>query len=86
MPLKEVLLRGSWYPAKSIHREDLGNLSVGSDADVAILGLESGKFGFVDAANNRIEGDRKFTAEVTIRGGKVVWDLNGLAATAFDKK
>ena len=83
MPLKDVLLRGSWYPAKSIKREDLGNLSVGADADVAILGLEKGKFGFVDAANNRIDGDRKFTAEVTIRDGKVVWDLNGLSANSF---
>ncbi len=86
MPLKDILLRGSWYPARSIEREDLGNLSVGSNADVAILGLEKGRFGFVDAANNRIEGDLKFTAEVTIRRGKVVWDLNGLAATAYKIK
>lgn len=86
MPLKDVLLRGSWYPARSIKREDLGNLSVGSDADVAILGLEKGRFGFVDAGNNRIEGDRKFTAEVTIRNGKVVWDLNGLSAKIYKNK
>jgi len=86
MPLKDVLLRGSWYPAKSIKREDLGNLSVGSNADVAILGLAFGQFGFVDAANNRIDGDRKLIAEVTIRGGKVVWDLNGLSAKAFIEK
>lgn len=86
MPLNEVLLRGSWYPAKSIKREDLGNLSVGAEADIAILGLVTGSFGFVDAANNRIKGDRKLTAEVTIRGGKVVWDLNGLSAKAFAGK
>ena len=86
MPLTDVLLRGSWYPAKSIEREDVGNLGVGSDADVAILGLEKGRFGFVDAANNRIEGDSKFTAEVTIRNGKVVWDLNGLSAKAYKNK
>jgi len=86
MPLNEVLLRGSWYPAKSIKREDLGNLSVGAQADVAILGLTTGKFGFIDAANNRIDGDRKLTAEITIREGKVVWDLNGLSAKAFAEK
>lgn len=86
MPLNEVLLRGSWYPARSIEREDLGNLSIGSVADVAILGLKNGKYGFVDAGNNRIDGDQKFTAELTIRGGKVVWDLNGLSAQAFDDK
>lgn len=86
MPLKDVLLRSSWYPAKSINREDLGNLSVGAGADVALLGLATGIFGFVDAANNRIDGDRKFSAEVTIRGGKVVWDLNGRSAKAFADK
>ena len=83
MPLKEVLLRGSWYPAKSIKREDLGNLSVGAVADVAILSLKTGKFGFVDARNNRIDGDRKFEAEMTIREGRISWDLNGLSANAF---
>lgn len=83
MPLKEILLRGSWYPAKSIKREDLGNLSVGTVADIAVLSVRTGKFGFIDARNNRIDGDRKFEAELTIRAGKVVWDLNGLAANAF---
>lgn len=83
MPLKEVLLRGSWNPAKAIGREDLGHLSVGAEADIVILGLKAGKFGFVDARNNRIAGDRKLEAELTIKAGKVVWDLNGLAAKSF---
>lgn len=84
MPLKEVLLRGTWNPAKAIGREDLGNLSVGTVADIAILGVKTGAFGFIDARNNRIGGDRKFEAELTIRAGKVVWDLNGLSAKAFE--
>ncbi len=83
MPLKEVLLRGSWNPAQAIRREDLGHLSVGGEADVAILGIKTGNFGFVDARNNRITGDRKLEAELTIRAGKVVWDLNGLSAKEF---
>ncbi len=86
MPLKDVLLRGSWNPAQAIGREDLGHLSVGAEADIALLALKSGKFGFVDARNNRISGDRKFEAELTIRAGKVVWDLNGLAAKSFKRK
>lgn len=83
MSLEEVLSRGSWYPAMSIKREDLGNLSEGSVADVAILGLQEGDFGFVDAGNNVIKGNRKFVAEVTIRDGRVVMDLNGLSANPF---
>jgi dihydroorotase len=86
MPLKEVLLRGSWYPAKAIKREDLGNLSPGSVADVAILSLRKGQFGFIDARNNGIKGDKKLEAEMTIREGKIVWDLNGLAAKPFERK
>lgn len=83
MPLKEAFLRGSWYPAKAIKREDLGNLGVGAVADVAVLRLKEGKFGFIDARNNRIEGDKKLEAELTIREGKIVWDLNGLAAKPY---
>lgn len=85
MPLNEVLIRGSWNPAKAIKREDLGNLSPGNVADVAILSLRKGKFGFIDARNNRINGDKKLEAEITIREGKIVWDLNGLAAKPFEK-
>jgi dihydroorotase len=83
MPMNEVFIRGTWSPAKAIGREDLGHLSVGAVADIAILGVRTGKFGFIDARNNRIEGDRKFEAEMTIRAGKVVWDLNGLAGNEF---
>jgi len=84
MPLKEVLLRGSWNPAKSIKREDLGNLSVGAVADIAVISVKKGKFGFVDARDNRIDGDRKLEAELTIRAGKVAWDLNGISAKKYE--
>lgn len=86
MPLKEVLIRGSYYPSKAIKREDLGNLSPGNVADVAILSLRSGEFGFIDARNNGIKGDKKLEAELTIREGKIVWDLNGMAAKPFERK
>jgi len=84
MPLKEVFLRGSYYPAKAIKRDDLGNLGPGNIADIAILSLRKGAFGFIDARNNSIRGDKKLEAELTIKGGKVVWDLNGLAAKPFE--
>lgn len=85
MPLKDVLLRGSWNPAQAIGREDLGNLSPGAVADIAVLRLREGDFGFVDAGGNRLSGNRKFDAELTLRAGKVVWDLNGLTAKEFEK-
>ena len=85
MSIPEVIARGSWNAAKSIKREDLGNLSEGSVADIAVLGIINGKFGFVDSGQNRIEGDRKLEAELTVRAGRIVWDLNGLAANTYTK-
>ena len=85
MSIPEVIARGSWNAAKSIKREDLGNLSEGSVADIAVLSIINGKFGFVDSGQNRIEGDRKLEAELTVRAGRIVWDLNGLAANKYNK-
>ncbi len=80
MKLQDVIVHATWNPALSIKRSDLGNLSVGSVADVSVLNLLNGKFGFVDAAGNRLDGNQKLEAELTIRAGKIVWDLNGLSA------
>lgn len=83
MTLPDIIARGSWNAAKSIKREDLGNLSEGSVADIAVLSVLTGKFGFVDSGNNKIEGNKKLEAELTIRGGRIIWDLNGLAANPY---
>lgn len=80
MNLTDVITRATWNSATSIKREDLGNLDVGSVADIAVLSLLNGKFGFIDAGGNRIEGDHKLEAELTVRAGKIVWDLNGISA------
>lgn len=83
MPLREVLTRATWYPARALQREDLGHLSVGAVADIAVVKVRAGSFGFVDAGGKRLEGTHKLEAELTFRAGKVVWDLNGLAARPF---
>ncbi len=85
MSLDEVILRSTWNPAKEIKHEELGNLSVGSPADVAVLRLEKGNFGFVDMHGARLRGNQKLTAELTLRDGRVVWDLNGITREDWDK-
>lgn len=80
MQMEDIILRATWNAAKSIKRYDLGNLSEGAVADIAVLSLINGKFGFIDAGGNKLEGNRKLESELTIRGGKIVWDLNGIAA------
>jgi dihydroorotase len=84
MSIQEIIARGTWKPALSIKRPDLGNLSEGSEADVTLIKILKGEFGFVDSGNNRLEGTQKLEAEMTIRGGRIVWDLNGLGATKFN--
>ena len=83
MSLEDVVLRATWNAAKAIHHEGLGNLSEGAVADIAVLSLQNGKFGFVDAGGYRLDGNKKLEAELTIRAGKIVWDLNGLSAKPF---
>jgi len=78
LSLDEVVARSTWNPAREIHREEFGNLSVGAPADVAVLRLEQGQFGFTDMYGARLRGDRKLACELTLRGGKVVYDLNGI--------
>ncbi len=79
-PLSEVIRMSTWNPAKEIKRPRLGNLDVGADADVAVLRVDRGAFGFVDSAGARNSGDKLIVCEMTLRSGKLVWDLNGRAS------
>ena len=79
MPLPEVVKASTWAPAQTIKREGLGNLSEGSPADVAVFNLRKGDFGFWDRKGKKLIGNQKFQCEMTIRDGKIVYDLNGIA-------
>ncbi|MEP7259537.1 MAG: amidohydrolase/deacetylase family metallohydrolase, partial [Flavitalea sp.] len=79
MDLKSVIKAATVNPAQEIKRPELGNLSVGSEADIAILNLRQGRFGYFDYTGYKIEGDAKLECEMTIRAGKIVYDLNGIA-------
>jgi dihydroorotase len=77
--LDDVIRQATWNPAREIRREELGNLSVGAPADIAILRVESGKFGFADMYGGRMPGDKRLVCELTVRAGKVVYDGNALS-------
>jgi dihydroorotase len=79
MPLKDVVARVTANPARVIQRPDIGSLTVGAVADVTVLGVRSGTFGFVDTEGGKLTGTQKIEAELTLRAGKVVWDLNGIS-------
>ncbi|WP_145711387.1 amidohydrolase/deacetylase family metallohydrolase [Chitinophaga japonensis] len=83
MRLAEVIRASTWEPARAIRREELGHLSAGAVADVAILRVVKGSFGFIDAAGSRVEGKEKLECELTLRAGEIVYDLNGLASRPY---
>jgi dihydroorotase len=79
LSLEDVIAKSTWGPARMVRREELGHLSVGAPADVAVLGLQKGAFGFVDSFGGKMRGDRKLVCELTLRDGRILYDLNGLA-------
>ncbi len=81
----DVIVRSTWNPAREIKREDLGNLTPGAVADVAVLRVEKGDFGFVDGLGARMKGNQRFDCELTVKGGKVVYDLNGITRDDWSK-
>jgi dihydroorotase len=85
MPLQQIIHASTWKPAQVIKREELGHLSVGAEADVAVFSLREGNFGFLDAQGRLNDGTQKLETELTLRAGRVVWDLNGIAATRWDQ-
>jgi dihydroorotase len=84
LSLEDVILRSTWNPAREIHQEQLGHLSVGAAADVAVLRLEQGEFGFLDMYGARLPGTRKISCEMTLRDGRIVYELNGIARPNWD--
>jgi len=79
MDMQAVVKAATWNPAGEIKHQELGHLSAGAIADIAILNLRNGKFGFFDYKGYKMEGSQRLECEMTIKGGKIVYDLNGIA-------
>jgi dihydroorotase len=79
MRLQDVVKANTSKAAEVIKRGDLGHLGVGAEADVAVLRVLQGNFGFIDSGGGKMPGDRKLECELTVKAGQVVWDLNGIS-------
>jgi dihydroorotase len=84
VPLDDVVRRATWNPAQEVKQESIGHLTVGATADLAVLRLEHGRFGFVDSYGARLHGRTRLVCELTLREGNVVFDLNGLTKQDWD--
>lgn len=79
MNLPSVIKASTWTPAQVIHREELGHISENATADVAVFSMRKGIFGFYDKTGYKVKAKEKLECEMTIKEGKIVYDLNGIA-------
>ncbi len=83
MPLGELIARSTVNPAAEIGRPDLGTLSVGAEADIAVFALEQGNFSFVDCGRARLPASQRLKCEMTLRAGEIVYNPNGSCLPAW---
>ena len=85
LSLDDVIYRSTWNAARAIRREELGHLSIGAAADIAVLRHETGDYGFVDSWGAGLRGARRLSNELTLRDGYVIYDTNGRTRENWDK-
>ena len=83
--LDDIIRRSTVNPAREIHRAELGTLSVGKDADIAVLELMKGHFGYIDCGVAKMDADVRLTARMTIRAGRILYDPSGLSMVQWEK-
>ena len=85
MSVDQIIERVTANPARVIRRPDLGTLSEGAIADIAVLRIQEGRFGFLDSGHARLDGSRRLDCVLSVRNGAVVWDSEGLSVTDWIK-
>ena len=85
VPLDDLIRRSTVNPASEIRRPDLGTLSVGREADIAVLEEQHGRFGYVDCGFARMDGNVRIIARMTVRAGRIVYDPSGLSMVEWEK-
>src|SRR5205823_1821070 len=85
VPLADIIRRSTVNPAHEIHRPELGTLTVGREADIAVLDEQHGHFGFIDCGWAKMEGTSRIVVQMTIRAGRIVHDPSGLSMVQWEK-
>jgi dihydroorotase len=83
--LPELIRRSTVNPAREIHHTELGTLSIGQEADVAVLEELHGKFGYIDCGLAKMNGDVQVIARMTVRAGRIAYDPSGLSMIEWEK-
>lgn len=74
--LEDVITMTTSNAAREINRPELGQLAVGSIADIAVLRLRNESVGFYDVEGHRQQGQQTLECEMTLKDGAVVFDRN----------
>lgn len=77
VPLADVIAKSTVAPAREINRPELGTLSPGAEADVAIFRLDAGDFDYVDCGRWVFHGTQRLTCQYTLRAGETVYNPEG---------
>ena len=85
VPLEDVIKRSTEAPAQEVGHPELGNLDVGAEADIAVLQVRKGIFGFIDCGRAKMVGDRKIECLLTLRNGEIVFDPNGISMPEWER-
>jgi dihydroorotase len=85
VPLADIIRRSTVNPAQEIHRPELGTLTVGKEADIAVLEQLNGNFSYIDCGLARMDGKVKLVARMTVRAGRIVYDPSGLSMVEWEK-
>src|ERR671922_1881417 len=85
VPLADLIRRATVNPAREIHRPELGTLSVGKEADIAVLEELRGHFGYIDCGYAKMEGTSQIVARMTVRAGRILYDPSGLSMVQWEK-
>jgi dihydroorotase len=83
LTFEQIIDRTTVNPARVIRRTDLGTLTEGAEADIAVFRITEGKFGFLDSGHAKMIGNKKIFCVMTIRKGEIAWDTEGLSSTEY---
>jgi dihydroorotase len=85
VPLADIIRRSTVNPAHEVHRPELGTLSVGKEADIAVLELLQGNYNYIDCGFARMDGKVKLVARMTVRAGRILYDPSGMSMVEWEK-
>ncbi|MGH9664092.1 MAG: amidohydrolase family protein, partial [Bryobacteraceae bacterium] len=83
MPLRDIVQSATWNPAQIVQHPELGHLTPGATADIAVWRVIEGRFGFADAYGGKIDGRQRLICDLTVSAGEIVWNWDALGCQDY---